>query len=286
MKLFIFILVFMSMFTQSHSQDSTVLHLWPDDVPDLTAPKHAPKVTADDSRGVIRLTDVTDPILTVFTPDTGLANGRGILICPGGGYQILAINLEGNEIAHWFNSLGYTAFVLQYRVPNKRKGALQDVQRAMRTIRAQASKWHVNPQQLGVIGFSAGGSLAARISTEYDTDWYKPVDQKDSLSSRPDFALLIYPAYLDLGKNNTLTPELKVDEHTPPMFIFQTADDPYGHSSLVMAGALREAKVTVEMHLYPEGGHGYGLRPGNPGAEVWPSLAAKWLKEQGKDEGK
>lgn len=262
------------------SQDSTIVHIWPDAVPGSKEAKHEPKVTDDHSREVTRLTNVSDPTLSVFTPDPEKANGASILVCPGGGYQILAIDLEGYEIARWLNTLGFTAFVLQYRVPNKRQGALQDVQRAMRVIRAGADRWHLNPQRTGVLGFSAGGSLAARISTEYAKNWYPSVDDADSLSCRPDFTVLIYPAYLDLGQGHTLTTELTVNAQTPPMFIFQTADDPYGHSSLVMADALRTAKVPVEFHFYPKGGHGYGLRAGNPAAAVWPALAASWLQEQ------
>lgn len=279
MKLFICIIAFMSMFTNSYSQDSTILHLWPGVVPDSKSAKEEPLITADTTHGVRRLTNVTDPLIAIFKPDAAKDNHCGIVVCPGGGYQILAIDLEGYEIARWLNELGFTAFVLQYRVPGKRKGALQDVQRAMRVVRSHAKEWNLKRDKLGVLGFSAGGSLSARISTEFDIDWYNPVDQADSLSSKPDFAVLIYPAYLDLGKNNTLTPELKINEQTPPMFIFQTADDPYGHSSLVMADALRVAKVPVELHIYPEGRHGYGLRKGNPAAEEWPPLAAKWLEK-------
>lgn len=129
------------------------------------------------------------------------------------------------------------------------------------------------------MGFSAGGSLSARAATRYGEKLYEPVDETDGLSAKPDFALLIYPAYLDEGKGKSLTPELKVDGETPPMFVFQTADDPFGNSSLVMAGALRDQKVPVELHLLPEGGHGYGLRTGNLAAETWPGLAANWLKK-------
>lgn len=278
MKTVLIALAFISVFTNSYSQDSAIIHLWPTAVPGETAAKHVPAITANHSNHVTRLTNITDPTITVFTPEPGNNNGAGLLVCPGGGYQILAIDLEGYEIAHWLIKLGFTAFVLQYRVPNKRDGALQDAQRAMRLIRSRASEWKLNPDNLGAIGFSAGGSLSARISTEYNHNWYKPIDKADSLSSRPDFTVLIYPAYLDLGKNNTLTPELKVTEHTPPMFIFQAADDPYGNSSLVMTGALIKAKVPVELHIYPKGGHGYGLRPDNPAAKEWPPLAAKWLK--------
>lgn len=259
-------------------QDSTVIHLWPAQVPGETQAKHPAVITDNYSNDVTRLTNVTDPVMTVFVPENAISNDAAVLVCPGGGYQILAINLEGYEIAHWLNSLGITAFVLQYRVPDKEKGALQDAQRAMRLIRSNANKWNLNPQHIGIMGFSAGGSLSARLSTEYDKQTYSTVDEADKFSARPAFALLVYPAYLDKGSNHTLTPELKVDSTTPPMFIFQTADDPYAHSSLVMANALRKNKVPVEMHLYPKGGHGYGLRENNPAGRIWPELAEKWLE--------
>ena len=127
------------------------------------------------------------------------------------------------------------------------------------------------------MGFSAGGSLSARASTIYDEKTYDPVDEADQLSCKPAFTVLIYPAYLDQGPGHSVTQELKVNGATPPMFIFATNDDPYGNSALVMAGALRQAKVPVELHYYPQGGHGYGLRKGNPAAEVWPGLLEKWL---------
>ena len=186
---------------------------------------------------------------------------------------------EGYEIAEWLNKLGFTAAVLQYRVPKKQGGALQDVQRAIRIMKDRAETWNLNPDKVGVMGFSAGGSLSARASTMYEKDTYLRVDKTDELSCRPDFALLIYPAYLDQGENRSLTPELKVNENTPQTFIFQTADDRLANSALVYAGALRDAKVPVELHLLPEGGHGYGMRPGNEAAETWPVLAEKWLKK-------
>jgi acetyl esterase/lipase len=206
-------------------------------------------------------------------------------VCPGGGYSILAVDLEGYEIAEWLNSLGFTAFVLQYRVPEKEEGALQDIQRTLRIIRSRAEEWDIDPAKLGVFGFSAGGSLSARASTRYNDTTYAPVDAADTFSCRPDFSVLIYPAYLDRGEERALTPELSVDENTPPMFLFATADDYHGNSVLVMAGALRDHEVPVELHFLAEGGHGYGLRPGNVAADTWPALAAKWLNkivEEGK----
>lgn len=262
------------------AQDKDIIHIWPGNVPGETAPKQPAHPTADTTHGVVRLTDVTDPTLQVFRP--ARPNGAAVVICPGGGYKILAINLEGYEIAKWLNTLGFTAFVLQYRVPDKEQGALQDAQRAIRLVKSRAAAYRINPDKVGVLGFSAGGSLSARISTLYDADSYAKVDAADNLSAKPAFSVLIYPAYLDKGENRSLTPELKVNANTPPMFLFATADDYYGNSALVMAGALRDAKVPVELHFLSHGGHGYGLRKGNPAADTWPSLAAKWLAPYGR----
>jgi len=262
------------------AQDKDIIHIWPGDVPGETAPKHPAKTTPDTSNHVVRLTDVTDPTLQVFHP--AKPNGAAVIVCPGGGYKILAINHEGYEIAKWLNTLGFTAFVLQYRVPDKEQGALQDAQRAIRLVKSRAAEYKINPDKVGILGFSAGGSLSARISTLYEADSYKKIDAADNQSAKPAFSVLIYPAYLDKGENRSLTPELKVNTNTPPMFLFATADDPYGNSALVMAGALRDAKVPVELHFLPKGGHGYGLRKGNVAGETWPSLAAKWLAPYGR----
>jgi acetyl esterase/lipase len=277
MKQLSILLIMLGINTAISAQQQKAIHVWPGSVPGETAAKHAAAVTADGSNNVTRLTDVTDPVLEVFPAPAGKGNGAAVIICPGGGYSILAINLEGYEIAAWLNKLGYTAFVLQYRVPQKEAGALQDAQRAIRIVRSRAAEWGLQPGKIGMMGFSAGGSLTARASTEYNVNTYTAIDKADALSARPDFGILVYPAYLDKGANKTLTPELKVDAKTPPMFLFATADDPYSNSALVMAGALRDAKVPVEQHLYPKGGHGYGLRSGNPAGETWPSLLEKWL---------
>ncbi len=269
------VLAFMSI--SSLSQTGETIELWPGEVPGETGAKHPAVQTDNTSRDVVRLTDVTNPLLEVFSPRKGKSNGAAMIVCPGGGYSILAINLEGYEVAEWLSSLGYTAFVLQYRVPDKQEGALMDAQRAIRIVRNQAEKWNINPNKIGVMGFSAGASLSARASTLYYKQTYTPVDEVDEFSCRPDFTALIYPAYLDKGENRILTPELRVDDKTPPMFLFATADDYYANSALVMAGALRDAKVPVELHFLPEGGHGYGLRSGTEAGKAWPPLLAKWL---------
>jgi len=271
--------VVFTVFTLSaYAQTEETIYLWPGNVPGETGPKHAPVQTPDTSGNIIRLTDVTNPAMIVFEPEKSVKNGAAVIICPGGGYSILAIDLEGYEVAEWLTKLGYTAFVLQYRVPGKQQEALYDVERAVRIVRSQASSRGIDPSKLGVLGFSAGGSVGARVSTRYNIDNYPQVDKIDTISCRPDFAVLIYGAYFAKGPDKTLTPELLVDNNPPPMFLFGTADDKAGHSSLVLADALYASKVPVELHFLPEGGHGYGLRPGNPAAEAWPAFAEDWMK--------
>ncbi len=277
MKLnFLIIAFFISFF--SYSQNRDTLYLWSGDVPGEKEIKHAPVQSSNTKGDVIRLKEVTNPALVVYKPEIANSSEAGIIICPGGGYSILAIDKEGYEIAEWLNSLGYTAFVLQYRVPQKQQGALNDIQRALRLVRARADDYQLNPQKIGVMGFSAGGSLCARASTQFNADTYAKRDDIDSFSCRPDFAVLIYPAYLDQGENRSLTPELTISESTPPFFVFGTADDKYGNSSLVITTALRDNKIPVELHVLAQGGHGYGLRPGNMAAETWPVLLKGWLK--------
>jgi acetyl esterase/lipase len=260
-------------------QQPATIRLWPGPVPGESRPK-APDVISPDRGGdVTRIAAVTDPKIEVFEPSQGNTTGIGVVVCPGGGYQILAVDLEGYEVAGWLNKLGITAFVLHYRVPLNPDGALMDAQRAVRLVRNHFRSTPEAKMKVGIMGFSAGGSLSARASTRYPEKTYEAVDAADELPARPDFALLIYPAYLDEGPERSLTPELKVDGHTPPMFLFETADDPYGNSSLVMAGALRNAGVPVELHLLPAGGHGYGVRKGNPAADAWPTLAGEWLSK-------
>jgi acetyl esterase/lipase len=270
-------ILFCSFLLSAQTRDT--LYLWPNDVPNETGTKHQSVQTDNTKDDVIRLTDVTNPCLVVFEPETPNNTGGSIIICPGGGYNILAIDKEGYEVALWLNKLGYTAFVLQYRVPNNQDGALNDIQRAIRLVRSKADKYHLQSEKIGVMGFSAGGSLCARAFTQFRNASYAKTDSIDQYSCRPNFSMLIYPAYLDKGENRSLSPELAIGDFTPPCFIFGTADDKYGNSSLVMAGALRDHKIPVELHITNEGGHGYGLRPGNHAAEAWPTLAESWMEK-------
>jgi acetyl esterase/lipase len=266
------------MVTNCFSQNNEVIHLWPGKVPGEDSMKHPARLYHDTSRRVIRITDITDPIITVYTPHGKHKTGAGIIVCPGGGNKYLAINIEGEEVAKWLNQLGITAFVLQYRVPLKQTGALQDIQRAIRLIRSNAAKWKLEVNKIGVMGFSAGGNLSARAGTSFNKVTYTPIDAVDSLSCRPDFALLLYPGSMASGLDHKLIPELTVPKNTPPMFLFVANDDAVG-VPLSFAYALHDAKVPMELHVVPKGGHGYGLRKGNSAAEAWPKLAEQWMKQ-------
>jgi acetyl esterase/lipase len=278
MKILVSLLLLFMTGSETFSQDKDLIYLWPGKVPGEMKEKSVPIIAASENDNIIRISEVTDPAVEVFLPEKSARNGAAVIVCPGGGYQILAYDLEGTEVAAWLNRNGYTAFVLQYRVPQKKERALQDIQRAIRLVRKNAVKYGIDPEKIGVMGFSAGGSLTARASTLFKSKTYSPVDKTDSLSCRPSFAMLIYPAYLDQGPGLSLTPELALGSEVPPVFIFQTADDEYGNSAIVMAQSMRNAKLPVELHLLPAGGHGYGLRPGNVAAETWPALAEKWMK--------
>lgn len=247
-------------------------NIWPDKRPaEVVLKKGKMKQTMGED-DILRIQQMPVPTLQKF-PVVKSPKGKVVIVCPGGGYQILAVNHEGTEIAQWLNALGYTAYVLRYRVPDNRKGALQDVQRAIRIARAE------NPgKQVGVMGFSAGASLTARAATRFQSPSYTATDETDTQSARPDFAALIYPAYMDEGEHHTLTPELTITEQTPPFFVFQTADDPYGNSALVISQALRNHKIPVQLHIYEKGGHGYGLRANlAEAASKWPKLMEEWL---------
>lgn len=235
---------------------------------------------------VLRLSGVSDPTITIYPASDEVATGAAMVVCPGGGYEILAYDLEGDEICQWLNEIGVTAVLLKYRVPRrtgleKHTAPLQDVQRAISLVRSKAEELNLDPQRIGVMGFSAGAHLAAMASTSYDKRTYPEVDAADKVSCKPDFCLLVYPAYLD-GPNFTIAPELKVTAQTPPTMLVQTEDDKsYINSSLFYYYALKEAGVPATMHLYSKGGHGYGLRDTGNAVNEWPYRAEEWFMELG-----
>jgi acetyl esterase/lipase len=221
---------------------------------------------------------VVRPELQIFrAPGEGLS--PACVVCPGGGYNHLAFEKEGTEIAAWLQSLGITAAVLEYRVPDNRDGAWQDIQRAVRLVRAHANEWGIDPKRVGTIGFSAGGHLSVRLATHPGQDAYPVIDEVDAFSYRPDYAVLVYPAYLD--QKGAVSPDLPVTSALPPTFIVHNEDDlAYVGGSKAYHAALDAAGVPNEFALYQGGGHGYGLRS-DKDVKVWPERCKDWLRRTG-----
>ncbi len=238
-------------------------------------------------RRLIRLGNVSEPTLEVYRPTAATRNGAAVLVCPGGGYHILAMDLEGTEVCEWLNSIGVTGVLLKYRVPRregleKHAAPLQDAQRAMGLIRQNATEWGIDPQRVGILGFSAGGHLAAVTSTT-TARTYPTVDAADEQSSRPDFAVLVYPGYLTVKEeHDRVSSELKITGDTPPTFLVMAQDDPVRVENVFgYASALKQAGVSFELHVYPTGGHGYGLRRTADMVTTWPDRVADWMKARG-----
>ncbi len=229
---------------------------------------------------IIRITKVSRPAIEFYKAKHAKPDAPAVVIFPGGGYQILAYDLEGTEVAEWLNSIGIHAIVLKYTVPgNKRDDALKDAQRAFGIVRSKAKDWGIHPDKIGVLGFSAGGHLAANLSTNYQKRNYQEIDAADKLSCRPDFTVLIYPAYIyDDKDKHKIASEIKIDKQTPSAFIVQTLDDRrLVDSAFNYCRGLKDAKVDAELHLYARGGHGYGLRPTENPISGWPQLCEAWL---------
>ncbi len=267
--------------------------LWPATAPGDKGGLPEEKDTSEPGKGLvagrplIRLGNVSTPTLQVFRPPADKDTGASVLVCPGGGYHILALDLEGTEVCEWLNSIGVTGVLVKYRVP-KREGQtahaapLQDAQRALGLTRFHAKEWGLDPARIGIFGFSAGGHLAAVASNNHRERSYPVVDDADKVSCRPDFTVLIYPAYLtDKDNNDQLRPELPVASDTPQTFIAISQDDPVRvENALGYATALQKAKVPMELHIYPTGGHGYGLRRTAEDVTTWPARLGDWMKSR------
>ena len=265
--------------------------LWPGAAPGETGEIGPERdTTAEDGdlvagQRVIRLGDVSEPSLSIFRPPPEIDTGAAVLVCPGGGYYILAYDLEGTEVCSWLNSIGITGILLKYRVParpgpDRHAAAPQDAQRAMGIVRHRAGEWGIDPSRIGVLGFSAGGHLAASLSNHQGARTYPRVDEADDVSCRPDFAVLVYPGYLTVREDgDRIAPDLRITSNTPPTFLVMAQDDPVRVENVISyAGALRKAQVPFELHVYPSGGHGYGLRPSGHAVTTWPARAAEWMK--------
>lgn len=274
----------------SLAADPLVIDVFPGEAPgevgEIGAETNQP-ARADENPPTIRTTNVTRPTLTVFPAPKETHTGASVIVCPGGGYSILAWNKEGTEVAEWLNSIGVTAFVLKYRVP-KREGLekhdlpLKDAQRAIRLVRSRCEEWDIAPDKIGILGFSAGGHLAATASTNFDRPAYERIDSIDETSGRPDFTVLVYPAYLMNETNDGLDDLIRVNEKTPPAFLAHAYDDRVTPlSSIYYFLALKQANVPAELHVYNTGGHGFGLRASEHPASTWPARCEAWLRVRG-----
>jgi acetyl esterase/lipase len=263
------------------------MNVWPAKAPDEARPE---KPESSVTQGnVTRTTDVFTPTLTIYPAPKDKNTGTAVVICPGGGYSILAWDLEGVEVAQWLNSIGVTGVILKYRVPEKRPGGqvnhfppLEDAQRALSLVRSKAAEWQIKPDHIGILGFSAGGHLTVLACTQYDQRSYEPIDDVDKVSCRPDFGIPIYPAWLNVDGKDQLKSEFPVNQQTPPMFIACAANDgisAVGSAALYLA--LKHAGVPAEAHIYAKGGHGFGLRPSANPCSTWPQSCQAWLKSQG-----
>ncbi len=304
-------------FVWQPSPGHTQIPIWPGAAPDpqpVAGPEFAKASGKDDliaGRQVVEVDNVTRPTMTVYSPK-GKNTGAAVVVFPGGGYQILAIDLEGSEVCDWLTPRGITCVLLKYRVtdvgPYPKSGpypespmALEDAQRTMGLLRLHAAEWHIDPHKIGVLGFSAGGHLVAAMSTHFAKRLYPAVDAADKESCRPDFGVALYPGHLSIAaaewdarqgrkkfalhypatadKNLGLNPDLHITRQTPPTFLLQNEDDHVDNvnDSLAYYIALKNAGVPVEMHLYAQGGHAFGLRRTKFPATAWPQLVETWL---------
>jgi acetyl esterase/lipase len=294
MKIILVCLFLLTIVNGQAAETSAVIELWPKLAPgergDIGDEKDMTKPSDNliDGKRVIRLGNVSKPTISIYRPPADKDTGAAVLVCPGGGYHILAMDLEGTEVCEWLNSMGVTAVLLKYRVP-KRAGLerhaapLQDAQRAFGIIRHRAKQLSIDPKRIGVVGFSAGGHLAAALCANIEQRTYTAIDAADEVSCRPDFAILIHPGYLTLkDEGDKVAPEVKVSSNSPPTFLVMTQDDPVRVENAVFYFmALKQANVPSELHVYPTGGHGYGLRRTEHFVTTWPARAADWMRGRG-----
>lgn len=277
-----------------------IIKLWSEEIPNRQESK---EIETQEKGDILWIENIQEPTLEVYLPLTRTATGKAMVIFPGGGYQGLAYDVEGVEFAKWLNSKGIAAFVVKYRMPisesviEGHKVPMQDAERAIRLVRHNAEKWNVLKDQIGIMGFSAGGHLASTVGTRYDEDFLEgPIN---SLSARPDFMILVYPVitmqstYTHLGSRNNLlgenpeqsmidsySSEFNVDENTPPTFLIHATDDKVVSvmNSILFYKALVEYGIYSEMHIYPEGGHGFGHAIGFGHLSTWTDRLHEWIE--------
>ena len=278
-----------------------VVEIWPGTAPDesgnigeerfLMSPKLDRK-QVEVTEPTQMITDVTKPTLTIYQPAKDKNTGTAMLICPGGGYYNLYWQLEGEEVAAWLNSIGVTGIILKYRVPRRpdepkkdepARRPLQDAQRAVSVVRSKANEWGIDPQRIGIIGFSAGGHLAVATATNFDKRTYEPIDDVDKISCRPDFAIPVYSGYLKSKDKDELAPGLRIPTGTPPIFLVHGGDDIASspEQSVFMYLALKRAGVPAELHIYATATHDFGVRASDHPYSTWTESCARWLWHQG-----
>jgi acetyl esterase/lipase len=264
---------------ENEEKATQIIKLWPKDAASQDS-KGMGTPKPDRGDGHIRLTDITKPSMRYFPAlvKKGQEPVPAIILCPGGGYSHL-VTTKITPIAEWLNGHGISAFILIYRAPKKRNEAFQDIQRAVRIVRSRASKWNIDPKRIGVMGSSAGGHLAARASTGFDIQSYQEVDELDGVSCKPDFTVLLYPAYMNKGKE--LSKEFTVSSEISPTLIVSAKDDKgFFPGSPIYANALKEAGVSVRVHFFEKGGHGFSLRPKQHPLSTWPDLCLQWFRDK------
>jgi acetyl esterase/lipase len=239
------------------------------------------------------LTNVTKPTLTIYRPAMDKNTGTAMLICPGGGYHNLGWDVEGEEIAAWLNSLGITGIILKYRCPRRPGdvkgepplGPLKDAQRAVSVVRSKAKEWGVDPNRIGMIGFSAGGHLVGATATNFEHRSYEPIDAIDQISCRPDFAIPVYSGYFNVGEKGQqkLSPTVRLPTNAPPLLFVHASDDPISdvEHSVTFYLALKRAGIHADLHIYASGGHGFGVRPTNAACSAWMQACTDWLRIRG-----
>ena len=253
-----------------------IIKLWPKDVASQDS-KGMGTMKPGRSEGSLRLTDITQPYLSYFPAPAQEAPRPVVIVSPGGGYMHIGSTAGRYLIAEWLNDHGISAFVLHYRIPKKRKEAYQDIQRAVRMVRSRAAEWNIDQERIGVMGSSAGGHLSARVSTGYDTPSYKAVDELDGASCKPNFTVLLCPAYMNKGK--ALAKEFTVTDTLSPTLIVTCKDDGFFIGSEVYAKALEEADAPVRTHFFEKGGHGIKIRGEKYPLSTWPELYLQWLRD-------
>jgi len=288
------------------ADEPLTLNVWPAAAPGVTRsiPEKWDTFTKPGEKPIKRVTDVTQPTLTVYRPAAEKDTGAAVIVAPGGGYKALMMDYEGEDVARWLTTQGVTGIVLKYRLPApegtpRHLPALQDAQRAISLVRSKAGEWKIDPARIGMLGFSAGAHLSAACSTNFDRRTYPAADEVDKVSCRPDFAVLVYPGLIiekppTSGSalppggspvngtiSATLSPEIRVTKETPPAFIVMGHDDRVDSENAVFYYlAMKRAGASAELHVYATGPHGFGIKPSDKPHGTWPERLTDWMKER------